>query len=408
MQKICLSNIYLFNPTCEYAIANGTVSWQPNRILQKMEADLATLPLYFATPNDHIIVNELPSNDFITHLAKVGIEAPNFILKDKVKAGRIDFNVNELRPWGWSPAAHKYFSATKLKCTTEFKNSPVFNWQPDSKNLYSKKFARSILQEITRNYPSEHFINQNQLTEICSTKEGFEELMEKWGKLMVKAPWSSSGRGLQPIRYKPIHPKVWAKIMAMVKDQGYTIVEPYLDKVIDLGFQFKAEKGKIEYLGISNFSTDYKGQYNGNSLNGLPDSLSTEVKDFIAQIPDLTIAPLIEILEASELARNFEGHFGVDTLIFKDGAGKIKVNPCLEINVRYNMGLLSLYVEKFINPHKKAIFRTWFQPGTSFYTFKKEMEQKHPLVILNNKIESGFYALTDVQEDGQFGAYLLV
>jgi len=232
--------------------------------------------------------------------------------------------------------------------------------------------------------------------------------MAKWGKLMVKAPWSSSGRGLQPIRYKPIHPKVWAKILAMVKDQGYTIVEPYLDKVIDLAFQFELKKGKIRYLGISNFSTDYKGQYNGNSLNGLPDSLNENVKEFIERVPSLVIKPIIEILEASDFANNYEGCFGVDTLIFKDEAGELKVNPCLEINVRHNMGLLCLTLEKFIVPHKKGIFRTWFQPGTSFRTFTQEMEKKHPLIIANKKIVSGFYALTEAKEDTQFGAYLLV
>lgn len=407
MQKTA-ANIFLFNPTCEYAIANGTASWQANRILQKMEADLATLPLFFAHANDKVVVNEIPSNDFLEHLQQLDIPIPDFILKTNVISGKIDFPVDQLNPWGWSPAAHKLFTKVKPKCSSAFQTSPVFNWNPEYKNYYSKKFARGILHEITQKFPSEHFIAQDQLTEICTTKEGFEELMQKWGKLMVKAPWSSSGRGLQPIRYKPIHAKVWAKIMAMVKDQGYTIVEPYLNKVIDLAFQFEIRKGKVSYLGISNFSTDYKGQYNGNSLNGLPDSLDKEVVDFIKSVPALTLNPIKELIEQSELAQQYEGYFGVDTLIFRDEAGAIKVNPCLEINLRYNMGLLCLTLEKFIVPHKKGIYRTWFQPGTPFQAFKKEMEEKHPLVLSGNKIESGFFALSEAKNDTQFGAYLLV
>ena len=50
-----LPDIYLFNPTCEYAVANGHTSWQPNRLLQKMEEDLGTLPLFFARPQDVIL-----------------------------------------------------------------------------------------------------------------------------------------------------------------------------------------------------------------------------------------------------------------------------------------------------------------------------------------------------------------
>lgn len=408
MPKTKLPNIFLFNPTCEYAIANETVSWQPNKILQKMETDLATLPLFFAAANDKLIVSKLPSDKFINHLQRIGIKAPEFILKQSIANKKNNTPVNKLKPWGWSPAAHKLLSPIKPNCSEAFKVSPVFNWQPEYKHLYSKKFARGILQQITRNYPSKYFIEQNQLTEICITKNDFILLIEKWEKLMVKAPWSSSGRGLQPIRHKPIHEKVWAKILAMVKDQGYTIVEPYLNKVIDLAFQFEMKKGKVSYLGISNFSTDYKGQYNGNSLNGLPDSLPPEVVKFIEQVPALTIEPLKEILEASELADNYEGYFGVDTLIFRNDAGELKVNPCLEINLRQNMGLLCLTLEKYLVLNKKGIFRTWFQSGTLFADFAKEMEIKHPLNLEGDKIKSGFFALTEAKEDTQFGAYLLI
>ena len=132
------SNIYLFNPTCEYAIANGTVSWQPNRILQKMEADLATLPLFFAQPHDKVVVPQLPSKSYIEHLQKVGFEAPGFVLKENLVAAKIDYPINKLLPWGWSPAAHKLFSPIKASCSTEFKASPVFNWQTEYKDLYSK------------------------------------------------------------------------------------------------------------------------------------------------------------------------------------------------------------------------------------------------------------------------------
>lgn len=408
MQKLSDSNVYLFNPTCEYAVANGTTSWQPNRILQKMEADLATLPLFFAQPDDKVIVPELPSGNFLENLQKIGIQTPGFILKRNIKSENIDFRIDQLNPWGWSPAAHKFLETFKPFCSEEFKQSPVFNWKPEYKNYYSKKFAREILHQITQKYPSEHFIAQNQLTEICKTKDDFEFYFEKWGKLMVKAPWSSSGRGLQPIRYKPIHPKVWDKIMAMVKDQSFAIVEPYLDKVIDLAFQFEMKKGEVQYLGISNFSTDYKGQYNGNNLNGLPDSLAREVTEFIKSVPALTLQPIKETLETSNLAKNYEGYFGVDTLIFRDEAGKLKVNPCLEINVRHNMGLLSLQLEKYLAPGIKGLFRTYFKPDSSFFSFKKEMEEQHPLVVMENKIESGFLALTEAKKGTQFGAYIIV
>jgi hypothetical protein len=54
------------------------------------------------------------------------------------------------------------------------------------------------------------------------------------------------------------------------------------------------------------------------------------------------------------------------------------------------------------------LFRTFFNPGTSFYELIAEMKKKHPLQLKNNKIESGFLALTEAKSDTQFGAYILV
>ncbi len=407
MQELPQPNVYVFNPTCEYAIANGNASWQPNKLLQKMEADLASLPLFFAKSTDRLIVPQLPSKQYLSSLQETGIHLPEFITPQMLVSSPPKA-INELRPWGWSPAIHKRLAALKNNCSPDFKTSPVFNWKPEAQNLYSKKFAQEILYKLTQKFPSQHFIDNSMLTQVCKTQHEIETLLEKWGKLMIKAPWSSSGRGLQTIRKTPVHPKIWDKVLGIIKNQHSAIVEPYLNKVIDLAFQFELRKGKIQFLGFSNFSTDHKGQYIGNSLNGLSENLPNEVKNFVHFVPSIILSPLIEILEASELATNYEGFFGVDTLIYSTKDGELKINPCLEINIRYNMGLLSLYLEKLISDNKKGIFRTWYQPGSSFFSFKNEMENKHPLVLIDGKVESGFFALTEARKDTLFGAYFLV
>jgi len=405
-----LPDIYFFNPTCEYAVANGNASWQPNRILQKMESDLAFLPLFLAKPKDIILVSELPGNRYQNLLKELKLEIPEFTDLSNISSNEklIKSPKDRLLPWGWSPATHKKLESLKNSCSPEFKDSPVFNWQPHHRNIYSKKFAQGILESILSNYPSMHYISNDQISEVCVVKSDFEVLLKKWGKLMVKAPWSSSGRGLQPIRKKPVHPKVWDKLLGIVKEQEYAIVEPYLNKELDLAFQFELTQGKVTFLGISNFSTDYKGQYNGNSLNGLPDTLSSEVSEFANFVQELIINPIIKTIENSDLAKYYEGYFGVDTLIFRDKHGKLKINPCLEINVRQNMGLLSLQLEKLIHPEKKGIFRTFYKPGKSFCEYVNEMSVKYPLKISNYKIESGFFPLVDANENTLFGAFLLV
>ncbi len=403
-------DIYHFNPTCELAIANGTDSWQANKLLTKMETDLDILPLFFTNSKDYLIVNKKPSKLYLEALKCLNIEIPMFILREKMINDK-NFSIvqkGQLKPWGWSPAEHKFLSPLKESCSENFSNSPVFNWLPQHKNLYSKKFAAGILKILLEDYAHDFFIPKRQLTEVCTIQAEIENLIQRWGQLMIKAPWSSSGRGLQTIRRTPVHPKVWAKILSIIKEQGYAIVEPYLNKVLDLAFQFEMTKGKVKYLGISNFSTDYKGQYNGNSLNGLPDYLDKELTDFVNLLPEKIIPSLITILEKSDLARYYEGIFGVDTLVYIDENKELKVNPCLEINVRYNMGLLSIRLEKLIHSEKKGVYKTYYNPETTFFQFAEEMKKKHPLKIVDHKIESGFFSLIDSTEETLFGAYLLI
>ncbi len=368
---------------------------------------MATLPVFFSQAGDLIIVPHKPTESYIRLLEKIGLSNREFVTMEMLEK-KTPKDINSLCPWGWSPVAHKRLHFLKNNCSSEFKDSPVFNWNPEYKSLYSKKFAREILTKLLERNPSEHFISKEEIPAICRNKKEFELLLGKWNKLMVKAPWSSSGRGLQPITKTPIHPKVWEKLLGMVNDQGYAMVEPYFNKQLDVAYQFKLKNGRVTFIGTSNFSADSKGQYQGNNLNGLPHDLDPEIIKFAEDIPSEIINPLIEILEESELAKSFEGYFGVDTLIFKNKQGCLKINPCLEINVRYNMGLLSIHLNKLISDNRKGIFKTYYQPATSFYDFKKEMEKQYPLILKNEKIQQGFFPATDAHPDTMFGAYLLV
>ncbi len=407
---IALPDIYLFNPTCEMAVGNGSPSWQANQLLRKMEADLGTLPMFFADKNDFVLVESEPGIQFQKIFEKTGLELPTFISRKSALSSEsfIHLPKNSLKPWGWSPAAHRLLAPFKESCSDKFKASPVFNWQPGYKNLYSRRFSVDILERLVTCYPNESFIEKEHLPKICVGQSDFEKQIAKWGKIMVKAPWSSSGRGLQSITKTPVHPKVWEKVLGIVADQGFAMAEPFLHKKLDIAFQFRLEKGKVEFAGISNFIADKKGRYTGNHLKGLPDITPETVKTFANKLPELIVPPLSELLEKSDLAQKYEGNFGVDALVFEDTNGRLKVNPCLEINLRQNMGLLSLKLEQLLTPGKKGVFQTWYGAGKSFLDFNQEMEAVHPLKIVDKKIVSGFLPLTEVWTDSEFGAYILV
>lgn len=405
-----LPNIYLFNPTCEYAVASQNANWQPNRTLQKMENDLSVLPMYFTGKNDILIIERLPSPEFIDCLKQLNIEIPSYYLKHRSlnKAQPLYNPINKLLPWGWSPVAHKYLASLKGLCSIEFQQSPVFNWKPEHREIISRKFALGILKQLQATIKTGYILPKELTPVICVNQNDFESAIKQWGKVMIKVPWSSSGRGLQPIAKTPVHPKVWEKVLGIVKEQGFAIAEPLLNKALDLALLFEIKKGKVENLGTSYFYTNNKGQYEGNYLNGLPSTIDQRKVTFANSAIDEIRQALINAIENSLMAQHYEGVFGVDMLIYTDENNNLMINPCLEINVRHTMGLLALRLEKLISKNNKGVFSTYFQPGKTFYEFKNEMEQKYPLKIIHNKIGKGFFAITEARTDSLFGAYILV
>jgi hypothetical protein len=405
-----LPNIYLFNPTCEYAVANGHSSWQPNRLLQKMEEDLGTLPLFFARTNDVVLVKKVPPSEFLSTLQKINITPPRFLQLNEVakNANFVSQPKNRLLPWGWSPAAHRLLESLKPSCSEEFQRSPVASWKPEYREIYSKKFALEILKKLLPQLPADKVLSPHLIPQVCYTKSEIEMCIKRWGKIMVKAPWSSSGRGLQKVTKTPVAEKVWEKLLGIINDQGSAMAEPFLEKVLDLAFEFELKNGKATYLGISRFFTDEKGQYQGNSLNGWSLEIDSEIAAFAETLPEMIIKPLVKSIECSLLANYYEGNFGVDTLIFCDEKNDLRVNPCLEINVRQNMGLLSQHLEKLISPNKTGVFKTFYNPKQSFFEFKKEMQKTWPLKLRNSKIESGFFPVIPNFKNTLFGAYILV
>lgn len=405
-----IHTVYFFNPTCEYAVANGNVSWQANKLLQKMESDLSNIVQYFALESDVVLVKKEIDPLFLQKLKQINIKIPEFItLAGALNSSEfIDKPKNKLSPWGWSPAAHKLLEPLKKSCSDEFQLSKVAVWKNEYKNLYSKKTAKEVLEMVLSHCSSKHLIAENNIPAICTSKTDFELAIKKWGKIMVKAPWSSSGRGLQPITKTPVHEKVWEKILGIVKDQGYAIAEPFYQKIFDYDLQFRIEKGKVEYVGESIFTTNTKGQYLGNYLNGFPDKMNKKHITFLRETSNVVLPFLITAIENSSIGKFYEGNFGIDMLLVLNENKQLKLHPCLEINVRKSMGLLAISLEKLISNHKKGMFSSYFNPQTLFSDFSTEMQRNHPLQLKNGKIEKGYFPITPSGNKEQFGAYILV
>ena len=173
----------------------------------------------------------------------------------------------------------------------------------------------------------------------CTTAEEVEALLQRYGQVVLKAPWSSSGRGLRFLSTERTPFQMQAGwFWNIISQQGSVMVEPLYNKVKDFGMEFTADDAGVHYLGLSLFHTA-NGAYVGNILatehakqnmisHYIPDDLLNNIKQ--------------RIIDSIDLA-NYRGPFGVDMMLVNYNS-HLLLHPCVEINLRRTMGHVALAI----------------------------------------------------------------
>ncbi len=378
------------------SVANGSPYYQPPAILREFEETLSPLMLWFANDGDILIKNELPSDEFTEHLSKLGLDTSCIRTKENAFSEIIDKGVQAtIMPWGWSPATNYFFKDAAT-------NTPL----KDAKSYvdrYERKNAVKLLGEIIDKNQSQSLISKEQLPVIVYSEEEIEELLNRWEKIVLKAPLSSSGRGLQIIRNKPLNNSKRQWIKTILKQQEYIVCEPLLDKQADLSFQFQVDSDKkINYLGISYFKTNKNGQYQGHYLNKVPETIAEFEKEFSKDTLNEIVQYLMKYLEQKKYL-NYESYIGIDALVFKEN-NQLKLQHCIEINPRFNMGILSMKIQENIHPEAKGYFEIF--NGDDYSDFVQNSTKKNPPKFIDGKLATGFFSLTEARPNQRFGAFI--
>lgn len=404
-----LPDIYFFNPTCEPAIANGSPYYTAPARLRKFEEDLCYLPIWLAEENDYILIQGSLVPEYHKKLKDLGFEVPSII---KIEEALLDEAwLNEpkgrLKAWGYSPAVHQLFKPILPSFSDEFRNSAISTWQFRHKNLFSRLTGIEILKNMIAELPVPWLVDLTNVPDICSTLEEIYLKVALHSKAVVKTPWSSSGRGLLLFPNPDLKKKNDEVLSGMLKQQGFVTVEPWLNKLTDISFQFLILNGQPKYMGRTFFETDPKGRYLRNYLTDGTE-LSVETADFLAETHSQVIEMLLLNLAKSDYGRYYEGWVGVDALIFKSDDGQLKLHPVVEVNGRFTMGAIALKLRDYLAPNSKGYLSIYYSKSTNFQMFSGKREKDNPLVMKDGKIISGFMPLTPPLTEHAFGAFLEV
>lgn len=420
-----MKQILLFNPEHDLALANGDRHFIAPRNIREMAHDLGD-----------IMEAILPSSDsessFISPLASA-----------------------HPVPWGWDPAVVEQFK--RMGITAQ--ELPT----DDALAALSRRSERITAHQILCNFRKAHtdnaFVGESL---VARTFDEIADFAERHQHILLKAPLSGSGKGLRHVNKEglPLSPsgggtpesseqseggmlslssslkKVESWANALIRRHGYLTAEPYYNKVQDFAMEFIADATGCHFIGYSYFITDGHGRYIASRLMSdakAEDLLCTYVpRKALHKIRQWMILHHTDIIPSEWDTTRHPLPFGIDMMIVRESQqstvnslqsmvnhpdsnsefriqnSKFTIHPCIEINLRMNMGIIAHEIYRhLLTPDSEGTFRiARFPDNASLRAFHDEQTSLHPTTYLDNRLASGYKAITPINTGTTHLAYI--
>lgn len=386
------NEIYLFNPENDMALANFTPYYKAPSEIIRMANDLSVLPAWYAPEGSTIKVDSLSR----VSLWREQCPASDF-LPDVIWSA--EWENMPYKPWGWSPSL--LYTLRKAGVNDSFLLSDMQMGQ--IRVLSGRQCCVKILESFSRM----DGLCGKAMT--CNSMTQVKKYITSLERCVLKAPWSGSGRGIMYVSSKEWNDSAEGWVSRVLRVQGEIMVEPLYNKVCDFAMEFYADgNGSVSFVGYSLFDTDAHGNYKGNFL--LSDG---QIKKILSQyIPDEVFDNVCRTMEgslASLLNKDYCGFLGVDMMICLED-GKYLLHPCVEINLRMNMGVVSHTIfNRYVHclSHGKYIVKYYSEDGEAWDAFC-QMKATYKLHLCDGKLAEGYMPLTPVKQDTHYHAFLLL
>ncbi len=484
------ASLYLFNPDNDLALANNSPTYQAPQSARLMADDLCTLPAWFATAGDSVMVSSIADAERWQREETAGL-----LTEIHWHSFRMAPFVGELNPWGWNPALVKrlrqwgvedsllpsdlrmetmrrlssreqavkmlrrfvaafgicgessprpYEESSSERTENPFPriaSSSSFSEQSSSEqaesqisrfDASSRLCGESSSEQTTNILPraaSSELCGESSSEEVgykpslstassslcgesffCTELSQVEPLVCGWGETLLKAPFSGSGKGLRQGR------GTWTPALAnwcsrVMRGQGGVVVEPLYNKVEDFAMEFRVEDDEVTFAGYSLFRTDGNGAYKGNLL-----ATDAEIESRLARYVDVEALHALrcEWLQALRqwlFGVGYRGYLGVDMMVCRFAEAPIyRIHPCVEINLRMNMGVVArLFHDRFVEEGRTGTFTVeYWQDAAALCADHLSRKAASPLVVSEGRILSGYLSLNPIGKGSHYRASVMV
>ena len=384
-------DLYLFNPETDLALATHGANYTASEKIRQMVHDLAVLPLWYAPEGSGIWVPDEESADFVSQISSQ-LGKTFFLVREKLFPHE---EIKKVHPWGWNKAIRNRLLRIGISSEVLPSDKQLDEWRRLS--------SRTMVADMLSHFKDEPYCSGSAVN--LYTLEECERYADSIGTGVVfKSPWSSSGKGLSWCRdgFSDRH-RNWCQ--RVLKEQRVLTAQPIKQRVHDFAMEFHGdEMGKWSFIGYSLFQTNVQGAYLGNLL--LTDE---EIEQKLSAFVPLYQLQRVRDIYLKELsAIDYQGYMGIDMMICAEQDGSFSIHPCVEMNWRMNMGIVShLLKEKVLHPEAQATFHVDNYPHReAFETQFLPFVAQHPCQWSERRLMHGILPLTPITAQTLSVAYI--
>lgn len=336
-----MPKLHIFNPSHDEALAAGSPFYYPTSAARTLAHDLSALPAVWAAEDDLILLPD--------HLPAPQSAIPAFIHENELTATRWE-TIDGIIPWGWDALVRHRMAGL---------GAPSHLLPPDHKleairQLSSRQTAVSLLPLLREDVPAT--VGRSCW---CTSINEVWQMTDSWGEIMLKAPWSGSGRGvfrMSPADRSENSGSRQGRVLRILREQGAIEAEPFYHRVADLAMEFRMlSNGHAVYEGLSLFTTTPTGGYAGNLVASeatLLSLLPPETHTVLEAVRTSLLRRLPPLLDG-----HYQGLLGVDMMLVRHTDLSLRLHPCVEINLRRTMGAVAVSLRRLLpSPAACALF----------------------------------------------------